>query len=1586
MRFGLFLGLLAFVSVSIASLSIASGQTVSFTLNTSSTAPISPFIYGVNGDLTGAYSNNTLLRSGGNRLTAYNWENNASNAGSDYFYQNDNAMGSTTTPGSAVIGMLNTTTTKNAAAVVTIPMVDYVAADKGPGGNVWLNNGVYDPNYLTTRFKQNLPAKGSAFTLTPNTSDAYVYQDEFVNWLKTTYPTTVTNPNTPVFFDLDNEVDLWSSTHLEVHGNPAVHPNGAPTPVPITYAELISKSIAYSTAIKNVMPTSKVFGPVNYGFLGMWNLQNASDQSIAGGKHFFEYYLQQMKAASDSAGQRLLDAYDFHWYPESYANGHRITEDVDDPILNAERIAATRSLWDPTFTDPGNTNNWVNQTAGGPIQIIPRMQSAINTYYPGTKIAISEYDYGGAHNISGGIAQADVLGIFGKQGVDAAAEWPLASNESSSFIGGAFMMYRNYDGKGGTFGDISVATTNSSAANASIYASEYSTDSSRMTLVAINKTTGNLTAQLPLPNAPNGSAFTIALIYKLTAASSTPQFADEVFINNPANFSYMMPGYSVSTIALTSGSASVWTAAASGNWSSTGNWTGGLPNAIGAIAAINASTASVRTITLDAPQTVGTLFLGNSGGGSVGYTLSGTGGNTLTMNNSGNGAVIAVSDGTHAINAPVNLADNLQVCGGNAEWTLSFGAAGIISGGYALTMNGNGTLILSGQNTYTGMTTLTSGVLNLNAAENAGASGPLGRSAAVNHGSIVFNGGTLQYSAVNQYDYSGRFSTAANQAYNVDTNGQNVTWATALTSAGGSLAKLGNGTLSLTAPATNLASASVAGGGVAIGGGTISTFNLNSGAGTSTISAGSVTTINVNAGGVAISGGAIGACNFNTSPGSSTISAGNVTTINVNAGGVAISGGAIGAFNHNTGAGVSTIGAGAAVSAINVKSGTVKFNSTQANGTLALPTGSTGTVIVGPATGGLLPKVATADFSSTPATATVNAANPLAITSTLKLPSGLSATISNGASFTATGANLADTSTPSTLGLSGGTLTFPTGAVSQTIGVHWAGYGNNTTTPVTGTDGVVPQSHWTNVAANWYSGSASNLVNGSGTATTVAVTAAGNGAGTYWSSPSPAAGVDNLVWGPGGGNGAIMNAITGIPYFNYEIIAYLNDYQAAGSQFTVWLDGNAASSNQSNAPLAGSRYYYGATNTNPVGFVQMTNNSNANTYNNANYVIWTGLSGSSQTLWTQGWSSGGASGNSNEGITGFQIVSTAEPANVNLPATAVSVTSSSTLDVGEPGTPTQYHTLGGLSLTAGTAGGTQLQLQHGSNINFKGISAAYPTGGTGTKTASIVNGSTSPVISLAGGSSVSVDPNVTLTIASTIGDPQTGATALTKLGSGTLILTGANTYSGGTTVLGGTLKFNIISGAATIAAGATATVTSGATLELAGSVSALGSAGGNRVHIVNNSTASGIIVSGMNQVVGGIDGPGNTQVNAGSRLLADHIIQGALVIGGAASNPGLVMIDASDVQGNSLEQTSGFALAESLTPSGPFSEGVNNSTNLSSTVAHSTDLAPLSVDDSAVIGNAAPVPEPSTLMLALLVVLSVVGARFVRHHFRRQPF
>jgi autotransporter-associated beta strand protein len=121
-----------------------------------------------------------------------------------------------------------------------------------------------------------------------------------------------------------------------------------------------------------------------------------------------------------------------------------------------------------------------------------------------------------------------------------------------------------------------------------------------------------------------------------------------------------------------------------------------------------------------------------------------------------------------------------------------------LTGARKLTKLGTNTLTLSQANTYTGVTTLSAGAINLGVAENVGVSGPLGNSAAANPGSIVFGGGTLQHSASNTHDYSGRFSTAANQAYSINTNSQNVTWATDLISSGGTLTKAGAGSLTLT--------------------------------------------------------------------------------------------------------------------------------------------------------------------------------------------------------------------------------------------------------------------------------------------------------------------------------------------------------------------------------------------------------------------------------------------------------------------------------------------------------------------------------------------------------------------------------------------------------------------------------------------------------------------------------------------------------------------------------------------------------------------------------------------------------------------
>jgi autotransporter-associated beta strand protein len=160
---------------------------------------------------------------------------------------------------------------------------------------------------------------------------------------------------------------------------------------------------------------------------------------------------------------------------------------------------------------------------------------------------------------------------------------------------------------------------------------------------------------------------------------------------------------------------SLWAPAGSGKWSDLNQWSNGVPNADGAVVAISAATAADLTVTLDAPQTVGTLMLGSSGTAGD-PTLSGS--NSLTFSNTCNysAATISVNDGTHAINVPAVLASNLVVTStSSTPWTLRFGTASSITdngAGYSLTMSAsNGVLILSGSNTYTGGTFVDAGTL-----------------------------------------------------------------------------------------------------------------------------------------------------------------------------------------------------------------------------------------------------------------------------------------------------------------------------------------------------------------------------------------------------------------------------------------------------------------------------------------------------------------------------------------------------------------------------------------------------------------------------------------------------------------------------------------------------------------------------------------------------------------------------------------------------------------------------------------------------------------------------------------------------------
>ncbi|MBK9973360.1 MAG: endoglucanase A [Planctomycetes bacterium] len=520
---------------------------VTFNVNSQNNArAISRYIYGMNGaPFNGSRpANLTLTRSGGNRMTAYNWENNASNAGVDWYNQNDSYLGGGATPGGAVTPGISDAHTHNASIIVTVPLIGYVAADTSGGGDVNQTS-----NYLANRFKVSQAKKGAAFSNPPSTADNFVYQDEFIYFLKQSFPGAATNPNKTIFYSLDNEPDLWASTHPRLRGDattggnpPGTAGNGS---VP-TYAEMLTRTKDYADAIKDVESNAIVFGPVNYGWLGMVNFQGASDAGTHG--DFLNYYLAQLAAAESSYGHRLVDVLDIHWYPEAGANNSsgnwtRVTADSTDANVVAARLQAPRSLWDPTYTE----DSWIAQYSTlGPVRLLPRLQDKINANYPGTKMAITEYYYGGGDHISGGIAQADALGIFGREGLFAATLWKLGST-NHSFIYGGFEMFRNYDAANGSFGNTSIEATNPDVAGYSVYASVDAGNPDRMVLVVINKTNQSRTAGIAVTHT---AQFNVAEVYQLTSANSQPQRVSDMNITLTNAFQYTMPANSVTTLVL----------------------------------------------------------------------------------------------------------------------------------------------------------------------------------------------------------------------------------------------------------------------------------------------------------------------------------------------------------------------------------------------------------------------------------------------------------------------------------------------------------------------------------------------------------------------------------------------------------------------------------------------------------------------------------------------------------------------------------------------------------------------------------------------------------------------------------------------------------------------------------------------------------------------------------------------------------------------------------------------------------------------------------------------------------------------------
>ena len=460
---------------------------------------ISPLIYGVNfGDDTQALALRWPARRwGGNGTTRYSWQDDIANHASDWFFYNIESQPDpgTLPDGSTADLFVDATKAEGGETVLTVPLIGWTPTDRVRrwGFSVAKYGAQQQTECTVTGYPpwcqpdagNGKHADGSPITGNdPHDTSREIGPDFVTGWMQHLAGRVGTAGSGGVrFFALDNEPDLWSSTHRDVH------------PAPLSYDEIWQRTVDYASAIKAQDPGALVLGPVPWGWCAyFWSAldgcgDGGPDLAAHGGVHYLEWYLQQAHDYETANGVRLVDYLDIHYYPQ--AGNVALT---DDESVAALRLRTLKSLYDPDYVD----ESWIG-TCCGPtaVNLIPRMKSWIAARYPGTKLAISEYNWGGDAGISSALAQAEALAIFGREGVDLAARW--VAPDPGSRVEDAFRLYLDYDGSGAEVSGDSVQAVSGNVDDVGSYA--VAGTGTRLFLLLFNKATGDRDAVVTLPEA-----------------------------------------------------------------------------------------------------------------------------------------------------------------------------------------------------------------------------------------------------------------------------------------------------------------------------------------------------------------------------------------------------------------------------------------------------------------------------------------------------------------------------------------------------------------------------------------------------------------------------------------------------------------------------------------------------------------------------------------------------------------------------------------------------------------------------------------------------------------------------------------------------------------------------------------------------------------------------------------------------------------------------------------------------------------------------------------------------------------------------
>jgi hypothetical protein len=487
---------------------------------------ISPLIYGVAWAPSTNYVHDigaSIHRWGGNRVSTYNWLLNASSSGNDWYFENGAGITGSGGYPSSITQFINDNATAGAATLLNIPTLPLIAKDSTSAS---FSVAKYGPQQAVDPYKSDdgdgVGTNGQNIVNDPLDSGMTNAVTLQARWLHNLLSNSVALP----YLALDNEMDIWTSTHRDWH------------PANVSYDEMWSVFTNYATMVRAVSPSSQIFAPVSCCWWFYWNSQaGPSDKAAHGGEDFLPWFLDMVYTNELQMGQRLLDVLDLHYYPDSSNGG----------IPADQQLRSTRELWDPTYTSEGwiGTNQAVTQTEPNPNQpaIIPRFQTLIAQHCPGVKLAITEYNWGTDTILPGALALADVLGILGSQNLYCATYWTAPAATSPTYQ--MFKLYRNYDGNGGRFPSVSVFAD---AGDPNLLTAYAATDPTNHTLavIVVNKSPSyDYFGQLQLAGyAPQA---TVA-VYQVSAANLKAIIREPEITNASTNMTCVFPAYSATLL------------------------------------------------------------------------------------------------------------------------------------------------------------------------------------------------------------------------------------------------------------------------------------------------------------------------------------------------------------------------------------------------------------------------------------------------------------------------------------------------------------------------------------------------------------------------------------------------------------------------------------------------------------------------------------------------------------------------------------------------------------------------------------------------------------------------------------------------------------------------------------------------------------------------------------------------------------------------------------------------------------------------------------------------------------------------------